>query len=171
MSNENEIWVIDTSSIIEIRRKYEKKDQITIYDNLTLLINDDHLVYPVQVYNELDRGTNKKKIENDLPFKFAKETKKQATRFGNQYETLAEILSHPEVSTIVDSEKIGVEEADLYILALAVHLKNNNMDVTVITEEKNDTPFKILMSSACGILKLYSIPILPFVNNMNWLTK
>lgn len=171
MSNENEIWIIDTSSIIKIRRDYAKKDQIIIYEKLTLLINDDRLVYPIQVYDELARGTNQKKIDNDLPFKFAKETKKHATRLGHQYETLAEILSHPEVSTIVDHEKVGVEEADPYILALAMHLKNNNMDVTVITEEKNDRPDKISMSSACGILKLYSVPIIPFVNNMNWLTK
>lgn len=165
MSNENEIWVIDTSSIIEIRQKYKKEDQIIIYDKLSSLINQERLVYPVQVFDELDRATNKKKIDKDLPYKFAKETKKEATRFGYQHEYLTEVLSHPEVSTIVDHEKVGVEEADPYILALAVYLKNNNMDVTVITEEKNDTPFKISMSSACGILKLYSIPIVPFIKD------
>jgi hypothetical protein len=169
MLPDKNIWVIDTSSIVEIRRKFQKSDQIIIYNSLSSMVTNGTLVYPIEVYKELERGTNKENMNEDLPYKFALDNKKRATKYGYQFDTLAEILSHPHVSNIVDNEKIGTEEADPHVLALAMYLKNQDFNVTVITQEIKDTPFKLSMSSACGILQLYSIPIAPFVRSMNFI--
>lgn len=78
-----------------------------------------------------------------------------------------EILAHPQVSRVVDPDKAGVEEADPYVLALAVYLKREGYDVTVLTEETKNRPDKLSMNTACGLLRLWCLSIEPFLVERN----
>ncbi len=53
----------------------------------------------------------------------------------------------------------GADEADPYILGLGLHLKAQNHEVTVVSEERRDRPDKMSLNTACGILKLYCVPL------------
>jgi hypothetical protein len=64
---------------------------------------------------------------------------------------------------VVDPNNTGVEEADPYALAPAVHLKRLGHDVTVLTEETKNRPDKLSMNTACGLLRLWCLAIEPFL--------
>lgn len=62
------------------------------------------------------------------------------------------------------------DEADPHVLALAYHLKKRGSLATVLTEETRNRPDKLSMSSACGLLRIYCLPIEPYLREQGlWL--
>ena len=167
METRNDISVIDTSSILEIRRRFEKTIQHRIYSDLSKLVEGNSLVYPPEVYDELERYSDTSKDLTDSPFEWVKKNKSLATRFGHRYEELKEVLGHPQMHNILDSEKIGVEEADSYVLSLALFLKQKRDQVTVITEDKKDRPNKLSLNTACVLLNISCVRIEQFLIQQN----
>lgn len=162
--DDSEIWVIDTSSVIEIKHVAPKSDWKTIFQDLTAMVTAGSLVYPKQVIDELKAGSLTRGY--DRPYEWAKKNAKHATRHGNLFTELSEVMCHPTASRVVDPNKaFGVEEADPYVLALAVHLKNNGNSVTVITEESRSTPQKLALPQACGALRLYTMNVEVFLQD------
>jgi len=160
--------VIDTCSILQIRRDFERKVQDHILSGLSAKVDAGLLVYPKQVPAELERFKNPKKP--DRPYEWAKRNEEMATRFGDQFEELREVLAHPQVRRVFDPDKaVGIEEADPYVLALASALKKQGYTVTVLTEESRNRPDKLSVSSACGLLRLFCLPIQPFLEEQGLL--
>jgi len=160
-----EVWVVDTSSIIEIRRRLTREDQRTVYVSLTALVDANHLVFPVQVLNELKRWANP--TGDDPPLKWTESVEDRAVS-NPAWSTVAEVLR--QVPEVLDPDKTsGAEEADPYILARALELKRDGRDVTVITEEKTNKPRKLSLSTAAGILKLPAVTMLPFLKSQGLL--
>jgi hypothetical protein len=167
METRNDISIIDTSSVLEIKRSFEKAVQHRIYSDLTKLVESYSLIYPPEVYDELERYSNTSKDFTDSPFGWVKKNKSLATRFGHRYEELKEVLGHPQIQNILDSEKIGVEEADSHVLSLALFLKKKGDQVRVITEERKDRPNKLSLNTACVLLEISCVPIEPFLIQRN----
>lgn len=160
-----EVWVVDTSSITEIRRRLPREDQRKVYASLTALVDANHLVFPVQVLNELKRWTNP--TGDDPPLKWAESVGDHAVS-NAEWGTVAEVLR--QVQEVLDPDKTGgTEEADPYILARALELKRDGRDVTIITEEKTNKPRKLSLSTAAGILKLPAVTMLPFLKSQGLL--
>ncbi len=163
----SEIWVIDTSSILELRRKAPASKQGQIYARLGEMVEADILVYPKEVLDELERrtaeiaGTGRR----DLPYEWAKKHEKQATRHGTDYAALRYVLSVEGVAQLLDADNPGVEEADPYVLALAHHLNANDQFSRVVTEDRRNAPDKIALASACGIVGVPVVPMRPFLLN------
>jgi hypothetical protein len=57
----------------------------------------------------------------------------------------------------------GVEEADPYLLAVAVRLRVGGKDARVVTEEIKDTPAKMSLNTACGLVGVPSVPLRAFL--------
>ena len=75
------------------------------------------------------------------------------------------------VPKVLDPKKdAGVEEADAYVLALAVGLRRTIADVKVVTNESKDLPNKMSMSTAAGLLAIPSVPLRGFLHAENILT-
>jgi hypothetical protein len=53
-----------------------------------------------------------------------------------------------------------VDEADPYVLALAVRLRGGGHDARVVVQETKDTSKKLSLNTACGILGIPSVPLL-----------
>lgn len=155
-------WVVDTSSIIAVRRLVPRVNQPTVFGKLDTLVTSDSLVYPAQVVDELERYSDTSSGNPDLPFQWAKRNQARAIRHGPQFEKVKEVLAHPQVRNIVDPDKAGVDEADPYVLGLAMYLKDQG-EVTVITEERRDRPGKLSLNTACGLLRLYCLSMEPFL--------
>lgn len=160
------IWVIDTSSIIEIKRSVPNADRKKLFAKLTELVNNGTLVYPRQVVEELGRYVNPNAETKDEFFLWADSHKAKAC-IECPYDVLKEVLANPIVQRVLDTEKTGVEEADPYVLALAAHIRKTNNDVVVITEERINRPDKISMSTACGVLRLVRLGLIPFLEQEN----
>ena len=83
-------------------------------------------------------------------------------RNATAIQKVREVLAHPQVRNVLDPDKTGVDEADPYVLGLAVFLKDQG-EVTIITEERKDRPGKMSLNTACGLLRLYCLSMEPFL--------
>lgn len=155
------VSVIDTSSILLVRRTVVRADQAGVFQSLTQIVQRDQLVFPKEVLTELQRWSNPNPDTADLPLSWALSNSAQATRIDVPFETLKDVVGR--VSDIFDPEKPGVDEADPYVLALAMHLQSQGLSVTVLTEERKDRPNKVSMNTACGELGLVCLPMERFL--------
>lgn len=156
-----EIWVLDTSSLLEIRRG-EGRGQLGIpravqpgvYAKLSGLVDEGLLVFPKQVLDELKRQTATITVNGgrDLPYEWAKANAEAATRFRTDYQALREVLSYAGLEKLLDHEAKSVEIADPWVLALAYSLKKQGYAARVVTEDRNNLPGKMALASACGIV-------------------
>jgi hypothetical protein len=69
------------------------------------------------------------------------------------------------VPKVLDPEKdSGAEEADPYVLALAVNLRDEKKkNARIVTEGTRDLPTKISLRTAAGLLGIASIPLKAFL--------
>ena len=155
------VWVIDTSSIIEVRRSTQKSQREQIFREMTRLVTEGRLVYPSQVVAELERNAQLK--SPDRQFTWAKQNASTAQSNGScSLGDVREILA--EVPEVLDPNKdAGPDEADPYVLAIAQKLREDGTDARVVTEERKDTGSKMSMNTAAGILGIPSVPLAAFL--------
>src|SRR5689334_25368164 len=120
------VWVIDTSSIVEVRRAVPVVVRKKTFAGLTQLVNDNRLVYPPEVLDELERNVDPK--TPDEQYEWAKANADAAHAQANcDLTDVKSVLA--EVPTVLDPEKdSGVEEADAYVLAIARKLRSAGAD-------------------------------------------
>lgn len=98
----------------------------------------------------------------DAQYAWAKKNEATATEYAPTLDQVKEVLRA--VPKVLDPDKdTGVEEADPYVLALAVHLRAEGKDARIVTEEKNDTPRKLSLRTAAGLLGVPSVPLKAFL--------
>lgn len=153
---EEAIWIIDTSSLIEIKSFHNSK---TIFVELEKLVKQGKLGFPSQVLEELAR-----RVDPDEPAIWARKMSKEY--LGKWYEPdgiyTDEVLS--KVGGVLDRTKKKVE-ADQFILAIALQLKRKEYTVTVVTEERSDK-VKMSMKTASKILGLNVCNINDFLRQL-----
>lgn len=163
MVGANEKFVIDTCSILDIKRRLPHSHRKPVYAKLTDFVGDKIIYFPDEVYKELKDGTTHE--DSDQAFAWVKANRAIATSYGDLTADVATLLvEKPLVAKIVDPEKVSVIEADPYILALALKIKSEGGSPIVITEEAKSSPIKMALSQACGILRIPSIGIINFLN-------
>src|SRR5437870_5234052 len=114
------VWVIDTSSIIEIRRSVPNVDRRDLFSRLSALVVEGRLKFPKQVVDELRRMALPD-IKDPL-LDWAEQVEADACSTTLGYDKVKEVLSH--VADILDPTKdSGADEADPYVLALAIVLR------------------------------------------------
>lgn len=125
---------------------------------LDKLVAAGTLVYPQEVFKELSRYTDPKRYPDDLPYNWAEKNREHACRHKVPMSAVQEVTS--EVPSVVDPDKPNPgEDADPYVLALALELQREGSSPTVITQDRNDTPLKMSLANACGVL---AVPCLTF---------
>ena len=151
-------FVIDTSSLVEIRQLVPARDRRSVLGRLSRLVASGTVVFPAEVVAELERYEGK-----DDPIRdWAIANRRLATRFDSPYEELRTIMGHPQVKGVIDPDKAtGVDEADPHVLALAMFLKKH-AEVVVVTQETKDRGDRISISTACGLLRLFRLPVRAF---------
>jgi hypothetical protein len=114
------------------------------------------LLFPIQVFKELERSAHPN--EPDEQFSWAERNHDTAT---GRIVTLDQVRAVLEVvPDVLDVDKdSGEEEADPYVLALARSLRSNGVDARIVAEEIRDTPAKISMNTAAGVLGIPSVPL------------
>lgn len=154
------IWVIDTSSIAEIRRSIENAQKKSVFAEMDTLVGRGRLVFPKQVVAELGRAADPN--SPDAQYQWAKQNDAKASEHTPSLAEIKNVLGI--VPTVLDPEKdTGAEEADPYVLAMALLLRSEGKDARVITQEKNDYPRKMSLSTAAGLLGIPSVPLKAFL--------
>jgi hypothetical protein len=154
------IWVIDTSSICQIRRSIQNSEKPNVFSQLTARVERGAVVFVKQVVDELERAAEGKDVDDQLAW--AQRNRGLATRIAPSLDEVKEVLA--KVPTVIDAEKdSGAEEADPYLLALAMKLRGEEKDARIITEENRDYPSKMSLSTAAGLLGVPSVPLKAFL--------
>jgi hypothetical protein len=150
------VWVIDTSSICEVRR-LPNANKPQIFSALGALVAVGRLVYPPEVVAELERQADP---ENPDPqYAWANSNAAAATpRATCSFDEMRAVLAI--VPDVLDASKdSGAEEADPYVLAAARKLREAGIDARIVTQESKDTPAKMSLNTAAGILGIPSVPL------------
>jgi hypothetical protein len=153
------IWVADTSAILQVRRcvtgdpRTKHSTQKAVFLALRKMVNEGRLVFPRETYAELKAGNDKHPDPaQDVCFKFARDCKDVACRKAS-FDIVRELGEHDLVRYVTDPDSED-DEADVYVLAVALELQREGNEVGVLTQERNDTARKISLNTACGTLGL-----------------
>ena len=151
------IWVVDTSAVIEIKSFIRRDQRSRVFDAFRALVHEGRLKFPSQVVHELKRDVEG--LPPDQACTWALTVETAACDVAASYDEVKAVLAT--VPDVLDSAKeSGVDEADPYVLALAARLREEGHDARVVVQEVKDTPKKLSLNTACGILGIPSVPLL-----------
>ncbi|OFW01810.1 MAG: hypothetical protein A3I61_05545 [Acidobacteria bacterium RIFCSPLOWO2_02_FULL_68_18] len=151
------VWVVDTSALIEIKSFVPRLRRAHVFTAFTAMVAAGRLRFPVQVVHELKRDVEGHPPDQACTWALSVET--AACNVAASYEEVKAVLAV--VPDVLDSMKeSGVDEADPYVLALAVRLHAEGHDARVVVQETKDTPKKLSLNTACGMLGIPSVPLL-----------
>lgn len=163
------VWVADTCSLIEVRRcvvpsekRQEHSARKRVFEKLEGLVALGRLVFPHETYNELKEGGAKlKDAGQDHPLQFVERCKAAGRRAASP-DIAKALLADPLIQRVVDRDA-EKDEADIWVLSLAVELQRQGQAVGVLTEERRDGT-KLSMTTACGLLGLVCLPMKAFLH-------
>lgn len=142
------IWVIDTSSLIQIRSGVPRPDRERVYDALSELVRVGRLLFPRQVLDELKRDSDKHHPDRVCTWALGVEV--HACARSPSFEEVRAVLVI--VPDILDPAKdSGADEADPYVLAMARRVRDEGADGRVVTEETRNSPTKLSLNTALGV--------------------
>ncbi len=160
-----EIYVVDTSSIIQVRQDMSQETQARktgVYQKLIHAARADVLVFPRAVIDEILVGPTKTAKGPDPASDWATVCKPMAAPNDELFGEVREVLG--QVPDLLDVAKTATtDEADPYVVGLALKLQREGNQVIVITEETKDSPVKTSMRSACGVMGLPTISMRVFL--------
>jgi hypothetical protein len=146
------IWCVDTSSIIAVRSLFSRAQAEQVRNALTQLAAAGRLSLPPEVVAELERYGGK----DNPALHWSKENHDSVVRAA-AFDDVREVLR--QVPEVVDADKEGVEDADPYVLALAMRLVEDGKDARIVTEEFKTTAAKMNLGSAAGYLRIPSMSL------------
>ena len=148
-------WVFDSSAIIQIKSAVPFGDRPHVFASMARLVKEGRLRFPARVMEELSR-------HQDQAHDWAKKHTAAASADEPTFQEVKDVLAV--VPDVLDPEKdSGVDEADPYVLAMAVKLRADGIDARVVTQESKDTPTKLSLNTAAGVLGIPSVPLKGFL--------
>lgn len=124
-------WILDSSAIIQIKHLIPSSAQWDLFKKLEELVISGIIAMPRQVISEVKTDSHP-----DVPGAWVAGIKKHLQHpLDPDFELIRLVMS--EVGDVVDKEK-GREEADPYVIALALQLMRDNWNITVVTEDIKD---------------------------------
>jgi hypothetical protein len=166
---EQSLSVWDTSAIIALRENnINRRDRNRILRRLSERVEEGLLLFPREVVGELARYTRPtgSRVEDEL-LEWARSCESIACSVAFPLETVRAVLAR--VPSLVDPDAHH-DEADPYVLSLALELRNTGFEVVIVTEDRRDNPSKMSLSSASGVFRLPSLPLVPFLRDEGMLT-
>jgi hypothetical protein len=152
-SDDSVIWIIDSSSIVELKTiPHTIRSQVT--RALDALVAKGRLIYPRQVLEELKSYAPAKALKNDLPYSWAKGHEATACHPNRLLEEAKAILdAHPD---LIEPDAVGKDPADPYIIALAQKLRGNDRDARIVTNDIRQINNKVSVAAVAGLLGIPS---------------
>jgi len=159
-----EVWIIDTSAVAQIRRVVPLPQRKEVFARLSKQIEDGCLAFPRQIFDEMERG--KLKNDHDHAWTWVKQSMSHCAQHEPLHDFVREAFNVPQVMRVLDPDK-DHEEADPYVLALSLKLRATGHPVGVITEDRRTRPTKLSLSDACGLLRIVSISVEPYLEQQD----
>jgi len=159
----NNIYIIDTSSLVKLNRNNPIDVFPSIWEKLKFLADNNCLIAPREVLNEI-------KQNDDMLSKWAKNQKKMFKEpTQRQIELVQDILR--EFPSLIDAEQ--KYQADPWLIALAMELSSNpqrtifTIKRIIVTEEKLREN-KIRIPFVCNKKSIETIDIVELFRTEGW---
>ena len=163
MSDDLRLWVVDSSSLIEVRRAaLSAKRQKAFFDKLTSLALAGQLIFPQQVREELERGEPDQ--PNDPALAWARRVRECAEREAN-LETVKAVLARGRALIDADGTR---DPADPYVIALAIDTPALG-GVTILANDTSDRRDgrggfqKLSIATVAGLWDIQVVPLAGFL--------
>jgi len=157
------IYIIDSSSLIELNKHNAMDVFVSVWKNISHLIDNDRLVAPREVLNEI-------KEYDDTLANWAKNQKKLfKDPSANQIEIVQEILK--DYPALIDVN--AKHSADPWVIALAIELSTSSQKTLikikriVVTEEKLRGE-KVRIPFVCNQKSIESVDIVEMFRTEGW---
>lgn len=145
MTDEN-VWLLDSSALIEAKRVLPVDSQWVVFKRLEEMVENGAAAMPRQVIREMSEIAHP-----DLPGAWAPGVRdRQRHPLDAEWEHVQRVMT--EAGDVVDPNKT-TEDADPYVLALALQLVLAGEAVVVVTEDCVDRN-RIALTTACDRLGL-----------------
>jgi len=157
-------YIIDTSSLIELKDKYPRDIFKSLWTNLENLINERRIQAPKQVYEEIKRQ------EDELTNFIDNHKQKLFIDIDNDKEIMEEfgriIRDYPR---LIDHRKEDGDCADPYIIALAkIYTKRLNVGRIIVVTEDRKNKGKISIKYVCNEENITCITLIELFREEGW---
>lgn len=155
---EGDVWVFDTSSIINVKELIHLNHRKTVLHALSNELDNGWLVFPREVVHELSNGV--KDGKPDLPLEWAKQSSNLGCRLGSCFDKLTSVMNSPTARLTSDpNQTAGADDADPHVLAT---VKFGGNAIVVTQESRKHSPL-VPLNLAAGSLGLPSINLYAFL--------
>ena len=152
-----EVWILDSSALIEAKTIVSVSNQWDAFKHLEQMVVDGRIALPRQVINEMSAIAYP-----DLPGAWAPGVRGLLRHpLDAGYDHISKVMSV--AGDVVDANKPS-EDADPWVLALALHLKGDGHTVCIVTEDMVDRT-RISIATACGRLTIDWCPMRMFLGH------
>ena len=169
------IYIIDTSSLIEMKNRYPKKNFPSLWEKIEELISKNRLISPLEVRKEIERGDDelskwvKNKKINKMFIEPDSLQMEKANEIINKYDSLAKVEKPDNLNAdpfLIALALVKKELSKKELVAMKLFDKDNvNIDYIIITEE-SIKPNKI--PSICKDLGINCIKLLKMIDLEGW---
>lgn len=163
MTPPERVWILDTSALVEAKSALSVADQWQTFKLLEDMVRAGTVAMPRLVIREISEIAHP-----DLPGAWAPGVRdSQQHPLDPEWEHVRRVMA--EVGDVVDPNKTK-EDADPYVLALALQLVQQERDVCVVTEDRVDRN-RIAVTTACDRLGIPHCSVRDFLGGLGVKTK
>jgi rRNA maturation endonuclease Nob1 len=157
------VWIFDTSALVEAKAALSVADQWQTFKQLEDMVRAGSVAMPRLVIREISEIAHP-----DLPGAWAPGVRDiQKHPLDAEWGHVQRVMA--EAGDVVDPNKTK-EDADPYVLALALQLLGEGHDACVVTEDRVDRN-RIAVTTACDRLGIAHCSVREFLGNLGIKTK
>lgn len=152
------VWILDTSALIDFKKQIPAASQWQAFKRLEELVVSGEVAMPRQVINEISRTAHP-----DLPGAWAPGVRNML-RYPEDvaYHHVQDVMK--QAGDVVDPNKTE-EDADPWVAALALELREQGLDPVVVTTDSVDhLPIRIALTTACDRLGIQHVDSRAFLD-------
>ena len=159
----SDVWILDTSCLVEAKLAVSVADQWKAFKLLEDKVRSGEIAMPRHVIREISEIDHP-----DLPGAWAPGVRDvQLHPLDPSWDCVQRVMA--EAGDVVDPNKTK-EDADPYVIALALHLQGDGLGVSVVTEDCVDRS-RIAVTTACDRLSIPHCSTREFLNELGIKTK
>jgi rRNA maturation endonuclease Nob1 len=161
MTSDATLWLIDSSALIGIKTTVPGSQQWRLFRTLEDLVIDGQLAFPKRVKDEVTGMAHP-----DAPGVWADGVFSSIGHLTEPSPTYIRQVMSCDAAKVVDPNK-PTEDADPYLIALALEL-GQQQSVVVVTNDTKDNPIRIAVSTACNIMQVSWCPLTGFLTEIGF---